>query len=201
MSVRISASPRQPSAPPNDVPLADEQCVRTRLRRGNRRAEPGDAAAHDQNIDGRRQLLVTIRIRPIAGLAPTRHAADGGLEHLPTRPLEGLVIEACGYQRRKCPGRRAQIEADAGPAIHAHCIQVFDEFDHGGAHVRRTPCPGSHIDKSRRLLDAAGENSARPVQLETAAHELHAVGEQRGCQCVPREAAQSLAVEAKLDAR
>ncbi len=54
-----------------------------------------------------------------------RHAADGRLEQLPARPLEGLVIEARRQQRGERAGERAQIEPDARPAIDARGAQAL----------------------------------------------------------------------------
>ena len=59
--------------------------------------------------------------------------------------------------------------------------------------VRRAPSPDVH--ERARLLDAAGPDAARAMQLEAAADEAHAVREQRGGERVAAKSGERAAVE------
>ena len=85
---------------------------------------------------------------------------------------------------------RADIEAEAGPAVLAVGLEALVELDLRGAQVRgvaRGIAPHRH--QRVRLLGAGGQDAARPVVLERAPDEVHAVGEQRRGERVAGQAA------------
>src|SRR5215472_195846 len=129
----------------------------------------------------------------------TRHAADRGLEQPPARPLEGLVIEPCRQERGESTVQRADIEADARPAIDAPGAESLNQWNERRAHIRRAARACAGIDDGVRLLHSATEDSARTVELEAAAEESHVVREQRRGQRVAMEPAVSTSVEGEAE--
>ena len=178
-------------------PAGKQQRVGARLRGGHRGAQAGETAADHQDLGLRRHLFVTVGVGLPGGFAETGHAPNGGLVQMPVGPLEGLVIEARRQQRGELAVDRAHIEADAGPAIDAGRHEALVELHQRRAHVRSAQGALAHIDQTGGFLDTAGKNPARPVQLEAAPHELHAVRQEGRRQGIAGVAAEAAAVEAE----
>src|SRR5262249_6217911 len=73
-----------------------------------------------------------------------------------------------------------------------------EQLNRGGTRVRCTPCAGAELDECIGLLAAGCENAARTMIFERAAHQLHVVGDESGCQGIPRVARIRGAVEREL---
>ena len=115
--------------------------------------------------------------------AEARGCADARLvERLPraARPHEGLVVEARGDEGRHQIVDGTDIEREARPAVLALRHEAVVELELRGAHVRgaarRIP---AHTHERIGFLGARGQHAPRPVILEGAAEQMHAVGQQR----------------------
>ena len=162
---------------------------------GQRRAQSGRPAADHQHVAVLVALLVAVGIgqrrrHPEAGRAP-----DGRLEPVPVRPHEGLVVEAGRHQRRQPLRRREQVQARARPAVDRARLQPVDQLDLGGLQVGDQVRPLADLHDRVGLLAPAADEAARPVQLEAAADDAHAVGQQRRGERVALAAVVLAAVE------
>src|ERR1700736_223279 len=114
--------------------------------------------------------------------AETRGPSDERFVEHPratARSYKGLVVKAGLKQRRESACDRHEIELNRWPAVLALADQPFVEFGRRHRHVWRAPSAGAQRQKSVRLLDPGGQKPPRPVILEAAADQAHAVGEQR----------------------
>jgi len=79
-------------------------------------------------------------------------------------------------QQRSHPAvDRAHVKTNAGPTVDAGRNQAVIEFHQRRAHVGSSRGPAAQIHEAGGLLDPAGENTPRPMQLEASPHELDAV--------------------------
>ena len=177
----------------------EQQRPRTGARGRNSRGETGNAAADHEHVRFGGELLVVIGIGLARGGAETRHPPDRRLEPPPARPLEGLVVEARWQEWRECSGERADVEADARPAIHARGAESLSQRKERRAHVRGAASARSHIDDRVRLLHATAEGAARTVELEAAPDESHAVCEQCGGERIAAEATEGAPIEGEAE--
>ena len=165
------------------------------------RGEAGSAGTHHQHVAMGVARGVAVGIRLLRRDAePGRGADDRLVEPLPRRlrPHEGLVVEPGRKQRRGEIVERADVEAERGPAVLRHGGEAVVKLLHGGAHVgRRAPGVAADADQRVRLLGAGGKHAARPVILERAAHQVNAVGQQRGSQRVALQPGMGDPVEGK----
>src|SRR4029077_12290889 len=93
----------------------------------------------------------------------------------------------------------AEVEGKARPAILTVRFESLVELDLGGAQVGRVARAVAAYGHQRvGLLGAGCEHTTRAVILERAAHEVHAVGEQRRGERVPGNTAVGPAVEAEM---
>ena len=173
----------------------EQQGARTRARRRRRGGKSRHTRADDEHVGVRRDLLVVIGVGRGGGPPQARHAPDRRLEPVPARPLEGLVVEPRGHQRRTRPRECADVEPNARPAVHALGGESLGERQERRAHIRRAARPLADIHQRARLLDAARPDAARAVELEAAAHQAHAVREQCRGQGIAPEARQPPPVE------
>ena len=168
-----------------------------------RRGDAGRARADDQHVAVRVAVAVAVGIGKARRPAEARGLADGGLvERLPGafRPHEGLVVEARRNERREQRIDAALIDREARGAVLALGLESRVELDGRGAQVRRVArLVAPYPDQRVRFLGAGAKHAARPVVLERASHEVHAVGEQGRGQRVAGEARVAYAVELKLD--
>ena len=167
------------------------------LRSGHSRG-PG---ADDQHVAVRVHPFVPVRVLSGGRTAHTRHPPDRSLVEMPAamRPHERLVVEACRNQPVGDIDDGSGIEPDAGPAVHAGRSQSLVKLDPGGLQVGHAPIPGLELHQRIRLLGARGQNSPRPVVLEAATDQVHAVCEQGRCKGVSRKSRQQFAVEREAD--
>jgi hypothetical protein len=152
-----------------------QQGIRARLGGRYRGREAREAAADHQHIRARCRFFVTIGIGLTGSPAESRHAADGGFEQMPVGPFECLVVEPRRQQRRHGIIDGAEIESDTGPAIDTGRSQPIVKLHQGRTHIGGARGAFAHVNEAVGFLDAAGENAARPMQLETAPHELNPV--------------------------
>ncbi len=168
---------------------------------GERGGEPGRSCADDEHVAVRKTLHVPVRVRLRRRAAKPRGAADQRfVERGPgrARPHECLVVEPRREDRREDVVRPAEVESQARPAILRMRLEAFVEFDLRRAQVRRLARRvAAHGHERVRLLGARRDDAARPVVLERAPDEVHAVREQRRGQRVARKALVSGAVEAE----
>ena len=169
------------------------------LGRRKRRRDAGRAAAEHQHVAMRVARRIVVRIGLVRRDAEAGRRADVRLvEALPgrLRPHEGLVVEAGRKQRRGDVVDRADVEGERRPAVLRLGGQPVIELLHRGADIRRLARRVAlDRDQRVRLLGAGRQDAARPVILERAADEMHAIGEQRRGQRVARHAGIRLAVE------
>ena len=159
------------------------------LPRRQRRGEPGRSGADDENVAMRVPALVAVGIRAVRRLPQTRHPADQAFVEMPAamRPHEGLVVEA-GRDQAVCEiVDGAEIEAGAGPAIDAVCREALIQLDSRGLEIGQAPGPGADLHQRVGLFGAGGQDAARAVVFEAPPHQVHAVGEQGGCQRISGE--------------
>ena len=170
------------------------------LAGGARGREPGGAGADHEHVAMQMAVLVSVGIRRARGPTQPGRAADQTLvDRLPKggRPHEGLVIEAGRQNRRQQRVERHDIKTQAGPAILARGDQAVVELDLGGERVRLQTRASAELDQGVGLVGAGGDDAARPVVLEAATQQAHAVREQRRGERVAGMALQGAAVEAK----
>ena len=184
-------------------PLIAEDHARAAARRGQRRRETGGTCAHDEHLAMRVLLRVAVGVGQARRLAQARHAADQRLvEPMPgaARPHEGLVVEARGQERREQFRHTPEVETQARPAVLADGAEAVVELHLGRAQVgRRARGVAAHGDEGRGLLGACGHDAARPVVLERATDEVHAVGEQRRGEGVALQPFVGLAVKGEAE--
>ena len=145
-------------------------------------------------------LLVFVRVGKLRGGAQARRAADQRLVDLlpeALRPHEGLVVEAGDEDRGGERVDGADVEVQRGPAVLALRGEPVIELDHGGPRVGLLAAALAQFDECIGLRRACGDDAARAVILEGAAHQRDAVGEQRGGQRIALVAGEALAVEAE----
>ena len=189
---------RQQPAAEREVHLRQHHARAAACRRQGRR-EPGRAAAHHQHVAVREGLVVAVGIALGRRLAEARGAADELLPEQPAlrrgRPHEGLVVEARGQDLRDPARHRAQVEGERGPAVLRLRDQAVVELALRRLDVRLGARLRADLHQRVRLLDAGADDAARPVVLEAAADEVHAVRQQRRGQRVAGIALVALAVE------
>ena len=96
-------------------------------------------------------------------------------------------------------GDRAEIKAQRRPAVLALDVEALGERQGGGRPVRLPSVGTDHGNECIGLLGSGGVDPAAAVVFETAADDLHAVGEQGGCKRVAAPADVRDTVEAKVD--
>ena len=109
---------------------------------------------------------------------------------------EGLVVEPGRQERgergRRPPSRSRRSDGQRFWLVGLEPVEQLDWVARMFGSVRRT---AAQRDERVRLLDAGREDAARPVVLEAAADEAHAVGEQRRGERVARHGRPASAVE------
>src|SRR4029077_4319318 len=84
---------------------------------------------------------------------------------------------------------RADIERETRPAVLAFRLEPFVQLELCRAHVRRVARRiAAYSDERVGLFRACGEHAPRPVVLEGAPHEMHAIGKERRGERVTRKA-------------
>ena len=173
----------------------------TALRGGQCRRNSGTAAADDQYVAMRITLRVAVRIGLGGRPSQARRAPNHRLvQRLPGLfgPHEGLVVKACGEEARQAIVDAAEIAPQARPTILALGNQAIVQLDLRGAQIggdaRRI---AAHGHQGVRLLGTGGENTPRPVILERASGQMHAIGEQGRGERVAREPFIRSAIEGK----
>jgi len=175
-----------------------------RAARGGGRGsgEPGRARAHDEHV----AVGVARGVAVGVGLGGSASEAGGGanarlVERLPRapRPHEGLVVKPGRNERSEQIVDGAEVEGKARPAILTVRFESLVQLDLGGAQVGRVAGGvAAHGHKRVGLLGSGCEHTTRAVILERAAHQVHAVGEQRRGERVPGNTGVSAPVEAEM---
>ncbi len=178
---------------------AQQQDIGAAPRRADGSRKSRDTRADHEHIGADRDVFVAIRIRLRGCAAKAGQAPNARLIHMPIGPFEGFVIKAGGQECGKPIVDRGNVEAHAGPAIHAFRGQTLLNFQQAGAHIRRAPRTRPHIHKTRRFFDAAAVDPARPMQFDAASDELHAVRQQRRGQRIAMKPGVAPLVECKAD--
>ena len=127
----------------------------------------------------------------------TRRAPDQALVPVPTRPLEGLVVEPRWPEPVGKIEHPPAIESDAGPGIFGGRGQTLDQRLHRRPHQRHREHAGVDSEQRVGLLHSRGQNSARAVILEAATDDAHAVREQCRSQRIASVAREPLTIAGK----
>ena len=143
----------------------------------------GGATTDHQHIHLARHFVVAIGVRSRISrrrVSQAGRGADQGLEPMPVRPHERLVIEARGHQSCQTGIDRSEIKTHARPGVSGLGHQPRFGFDLGGSRVGGAPGARTDIQQTCGLFHAAAEDAARAMQLEAAPHQGHAGGQQCG---------------------
>ena len=158
-----------------------------------------NAAADHQNIAMDEAVGVAVRIRLLRRNTEPGCRTDIRLvEMLPRslRPHEGLVVEACGKDRREQVVDRADIESKRRPAVLRLRLHPLEDFLDGRPHIRRMGVRRArNIDERVGFFRPGGENAARPVILEGPTGQVNPIGDQGRGERVALDAGQLTAVE------
>src|SRR5690606_11056682 len=128
------------------------------------------------------------------------HLTDAGLEAVPVRPHEGLVVEAGGQEAPEAVEEGVAIALRIGPAVDRTHLHARFQGDHGRAGVGLGGAAQANVENGVGLVRAGAPDAAWPVVLEAAADEAHAVGQQCGCDRVPRLPLQGASIEGEVEA-
>ncbi len=184
-------------------PLVGEDHARAARGGRERRGEARGPGADDEHVAVRKALGVAVRVRLRRRAPEARRAADQRLvERRPgrARPHEGLVVEARRKERRQEVACAPDVEAKARPAVLGMRLEPVVELDLRRARGRRLARGvAAHRHQRVRFLGACRDDAARPVVLERAPDEVHAVRKQRGGERVTGEALVVRAVEAEAE--
>jgi hypothetical protein len=145
------------------------------------RRQPGRSGADDEHIAMRVPLIVARRIGRSRRTPEPGHAAQCRLPQIApqaARPDKGLVIETGWKQRCDTADQRADITVETRPGMLARRLQPVIQRDVGGAAVGFGEVAGLELNQRRGLLRSRREYSARPVVLEAARDEAHAIRQQ-----------------------
>ncbi len=152
--------------------------------------------ADDQHVAARIDLRIVGR-RPVVRVDDSEAGkrADRPLERLPSRPEEGLVVEARRHEAGEFVDQRGAIVSGGRQGVdRAHGEIVLERFG-GGAQVRRRASRTRHVDDRVRLLGPGPPDSPRPVIFEAPADDADAVREQRGGDAVALQPEKGFSVE------
>ena len=180
--------------------LFDQHHTRARVRRSLGRLQTGDAATNHQHITERVEMFISVRVRFFGRSPQTGGLANERLvDVFPQRARvhESLVIETRRHEPRHLAVDRAHVELKAGPVVLAFGGQTVEQFGRGDALVWLERAALPQIDQAVRLFRAAGDNAARTVIFETAAHQHLVIRQKRRGQRVALEPLHVLAVESK----
>ena len=169
---------------------------------GERGGETGRTGTDDQNVAVLVTLFVGIRIGLGRRGSETRRAANHVFVDVSPerrRPHECLVVKTGRQQRRKQVVDRHDVETERRPAILAFGNQAVEQLDRGRARVGLLARPAAQFDDRVGLLRTGGQDAARPMVLEAAPDQVHAVGEQRRGQRVALVSLVGFAVEGETD--
>ncbi len=185
--------------------LVAEDHARAAAGGGAGRGESGRTAADDQHVAMAVLVLVGVGVRRARAAAHPGGVADHVLVAQPPagrgRPHERLVVEARREQPREHVVERADVEAHRRPAVLARGDETGVELDLRGARVGLGARAARELHQRVGLVGARGGDAARPVVLEAAGDEMHAVGEQRRGERVARAALVADAVELERERR
>ena len=117
--------------PSRHRPFVGEHHPGAAARRGQRGLEPGRSRPRHQHVAVVEALLVRVPAGGRGRGPEARHAAHERAVEVPPagEPHERLVVEPRGKQRREPVGDRAQVEADARPAVDAARAQALGELE------------------------------------------------------------------------
>ena len=174
---------------------------------GARRGAGGGEARGPGADDGDFAMAMLVGVMVGVGIgrgdAEAGGAADRRLvEVLPgaRRPDEGLVVEAGGEKRRQRAVDGHRVALQRRPGVLRFGAQALVDLDLRRAQIgRHAALAGVDRDQRVRLLRAERHRPARAVVFERAAHQVDAVGDQRGGERVAGNALIALAVEAEAD--
>ena len=166
-----------------------------------RRLQPGNPAADDQQITEDIEMLVAIPVAFLGRFAQTGGLADERLKEVFPRVARGherLVVKARGQEPADQPVQRTHIRLKARPVVLAFRLQPCKQLRRGGALVGLKKRALAQIDQRVGLLRAAGDDAARTVILEGSPHKHLICPKKCGGQRIPRIALLAEAVEGKL---
>ncbi len=164
--------------------LVGEDHALARIRRRQRRREARWAGADHQHVAMGVAVDVAVRVRRLRRHAEAGGGADGRLiELVPegARPHEGLVVEARRQHRGDQIVHLPDVVLQRRPVVLRGHLQPRHRLHHRGAVVGIGPAGAAiHAEQRVGLVRTMGQHPARAVIFERAAHQLDAVGEQRG---------------------
>ena len=137
----------------------------------------------------------------LQGAKPGGAADQRFVQTLPKRagPHEGLVVEARAEEGGGEVVHRQQVIGEGRPAVLAFRGQAVVDFLHSGAGVGGLAAAVEDFDKGVGFLGPGGQNAARAVVFEAAAHQADVIGQKRRGDCVALEALEGPAVEFEAD--
>ena len=181
--------------------LVDQDDPRPRPARLQCGGDARRARAGDEHVAVGVHLVVSVDVGRIRGDTQAARLSQLVFVEGPERPRphECLVVEAGRQEARDEAVDGAQVEVDGGPAVDARRLQSVVQLDLRGDVVGQRVCAGPELHERVRLLDAAADDTARPVVLEAPADEADAVRQQRGGERVALESGVALAVECEIE--
>jgi hypothetical protein len=114
------------------------------------------------------------------------------------RPHEGLVVEPGRQQPAEPAVDYTDIMFQGWPAIDRGGRQVVIQLGLRGAGIGHRVRTFVDLEDGIGFLGAAADDAPRPMVLEASPHQVHAVGKQRGGECVTGEAGQAAPLKSEL---
>ena len=160
-------------------------------------AQPGRAAAANQEIAVGVELLVAVRIRPGQRAAKPCRAAHQPLPGLPVGPLEGLVVKTGRPQPVREIDDSSDIETDGWPAMLAPRDEAVGQRHHRRPAGRHARIALADLDQCAGFLLAGGIDPSGAMVLEAPGDDADVIGQQGGGQRVACIAEKMPAVESE----
>ena len=182
--------------------LIGQNDPRTRCCRHLCGGDAGWACADDQQIAMQKTLVIVIRVFLHREVAQTCGHPNGRFIKLfPKRfgPHEGLVIEPRSEPRGHQVVHCHQIVFQRAAMVLAGGGQPVEKLGNRRARVGFLMCAGAQLDERVGFFGPGGENPARAVVFERAAHQQLPICQERRGQRVTVVTAHALAVEGKRD--
>jgi hypothetical protein len=161
--------------------VVDQNHARAGCARGVRGRQAARTAADHQYVAVAEAFVVAVCIARVRRGAEARRRANFLFVFRPpfARPHEGLVVEAGRQKARELLVDRHPVVFEARLRIYAMGNQPLIQLDFGGACIGHRILAALQLHDRIRFRHVGADNAARPVILEAASNEMHAVGEQR----------------------
>ena len=180
--------------------LLDQCYVQPRTCRAQRSGQTCRAGADDEYIRKSMAPVIAVRVWQLRCLPQSRSFADEVLvEHprLAGWPHERLVIEPRHKDRGKQVVDRHQVELHRGPGVLSRGDQTRMCLDDCGGNIGFPTVAASDGQECIRLFYASGHDAARPVVFEGACHQMFAMRQKSGRDCVTGVTGQGFSIEAE----